>query len=108
MVTGCATQRKRYGSHCYVPYEIIGTIHAVSGVISRYVSVLRQINGTRASQYLSLINFWACWNSSGFMKRTVAENSGPVIFPRMVEGAIFTLGLLRRRLTFPNVLLVIT
>src|SRR5258705_117667 len=68
MVTGCKTQRKRHASHWCVLSEKIGTIHSVSGVISIYVSVLRQINGTRASQYLSLINFWACWNSSGFMK----------------------------------------
>ena len=32
--------------------------------------------------------------------RTVAENSGPVIFPRMVQGAILTCGLLRMRLHF--------
>lgn len=83
-------------------------IHAGPGVISRYVSVLRHRNGTRASQYLSLMSLRACWNSSGFRNRTFAENSGPVTFPRMVEGAILTSGLLRSRLALPVLLAVMT
>ncbi len=83
-------------------------IHAAPGLISRKVSVFRQRNGTRASQYFALMSFCACSNSSGFRKRTLAENSGPVTFPRMVEGAILTSGLLRRRLALPVLAAVIT
>ena len=35
--------------------------------------------------------------------RAVAANSGPVILPRMVQGAIRTRGLFRMRLYFPGV-----
>ena len=40
--------------------------------------------------------------------RAVAANSGPVILPRMVQGATRTWGLLRMRLYFPESLRVIT
>ena len=61
-------------------------IHAGPGVISRYVSVLRQRNGTRASQYFALMRVCACWNSSGFRKRTRAENSASDL-PAHVRGS---------------------
>src|ERR1700674_2253835 len=80
-------------------------IHA--GAISMELSVLRHRNGTRASQYFALIIRRTRTNSSGGRMRAVAGNSGPVIFPRMVQGAILTCGLLRMRLYFPVLLLVI-
>src|SRR6266478_8816202 len=83
-----------------------GLIHADAGVISRTMSVLRHRKGTRASQYFALINRRTRGNSSAGRMRTVAGNSGPVIFPRMVQGAILTCGLLRIRLYFPVLLLV--
>src|ERR1700675_1123226 len=82
-------------------------VHADAGAISMEVSVLRHRNGTRASQYFALIIRRTRTNSSGGRMRAVAGNSGPVIFPRMVQGAILTCGLLRMRLYFPVLLLVI-
>lgn len=72
------------------------------------VSVLRQRKGRRASQYFCLISWRTRARSAGGRMRAVAGNSGPVIFPRMVQGAILTCGLLRMRLHLPNLLLVIT
>src|ERR1700692_5039571 len=60
----------------------------------------------RASQYFWLIARRALANSSGRIKRAVAGDSVPVIFPRIVHGAIVTRGLLRMRLHFPDLLLV--
>jgi hypothetical protein len=40
--------------------------------------------------------------------RAVAANSAPVTFPRIVQGAIRTWGLLRIRFVFPMSLRVIT
>src|SRR5258707_10344898 len=80
------------------------SIHADAGVISMAVSVLRHKNGTRASQYFALIIRRMRANSSGGRMRAVAVNSGPVIFPRMVQGAILTLGLVRMGLYFPVLL----
>lgn len=77
-----------------------------AGVISIEVSVLRQRKGNRASQYFC----WMAWrtraSSSAGRMRAVAGDSGPVIFPRMVQGPTLTWGLLRMRLHFPNLLLV--
>src|SRR5580658_913579 len=73
-------------------------------VISRQVSVLRHMKGTRASQYFAWIAWRVRANSSGGRMRAVAGNSGPMTFPRMVQGAILTCGLLRMRLHFPNLL----
>ena len=84
-----------------------GLIHEDAGMISMELSVLRHRNGTRASQYFALIMRRTRENSSGSRMRAVAGNAGPVIFPRMVQGAILTCGLLRRRLYFPVLLLVI-
>src|ERR1700722_7645334 len=77
-----------------------------AGVISTYVSVFRQRNGTRASQYLpSIARRTRAALSFGRM-RAVAANSGPVIFPRIVQGAILTCALFRIRFTWPNLLFV--
>src|SRR6266853_1680945 len=92
MVTGSSSQRK---------------CQADTGVISIPVSVLRHRKGTRASQYFALIIRRTRANSSGGRMRAVAGNSGPVIFPRTVHRAILTCGLLRMRLYFPVLLLVI-
>ncbi len=63
---------------------------------------------TLASQYLRLIVSRACLCSSGDRIRAVAANSGPLSFPRIVQGATLTCGLLRMRLVFPISLRVIT
>lgn len=81
---------------------------AQTGVISMLVSVLRQRKGRRASQYFCWINWRTRARSSGGRMRAIAGNSGPVIFPRMEQGAILTCGLLRMRLHLPSLLFVIT
>ena len=73
-----------------------------------YVSVLGKRNESLASQYLALIKRRVRWCSLGGSSRADAENSGPVILPRMVQGTIFTLGLLRIRLVLPILLAVMT
>ena len=77
-------------------------------LISKYVSVLDQIRGIRAIQYLRLIVCRACLCSSAGRMRAVAANSDPVIFPRIVQGATFTLGLFRMRFALPMSCRVIT
>ena len=77
-------------------------------LISKYVSVLDQIRGILAIQYLRLIVSLACLCSSGGRMRAVAGNSGPVTFPRMVQGATFTWELLRMRFALPMSPRVIT
>ena len=81
-------------------------IQTDAGVISRTVSVLRHRKGSRASQYFALIALRTRGKSSLGRTRIVARNSGPVTFPRMVQGAIVAFGLLRMRLHFPVLLLV--
>ncbi len=75
---------------------------------SRYVSVLLQSSGSRAIQYFRLMVClaWAC--SSGGRMRATAATSAPVAFPRIVQGATRTCGLLRMRLVLPRSLRVIT
>src|SRR5258708_2974724 len=80
------------------------SIHADAGGIWRGVSVWRHKNGTRGSQDFALIIRRMRANSSGGRMRAVAVNSGPVIFPRMVQGAILSCGLFRMRLYFPVLL----
>ncbi len=63
---------------------------------------LLQKNGIRMSQYLRLIVSRGQVRSSVGRRRAVAANSGPVIFPRAVQGAIRTLALFRMRLYFPE------
>src|SRR6516225_5935628 len=77
-----------------------------AGVSSTYVSVFLQSKGRRASQYLALIARRTRVAFSAGRMRAVAANSGPMIFPRRVQGAILTCGVLRMRLTLPSLLLV--
>src|SRR5580704_12942014 len=58
--------------------------------------------GKRASQYFRRTVSRAQTESSFGKIRAVPENSGPVIFPRMVHGANRTAGLLRMRLHLPE------
>jgi len=76
--------------------------------ISKYTFCLLHKNGTLASQYLRWMVFRARGQPSLGRIRAVPANSGPVILPRMVQGAIRTCGLLRMRLYFPESLRVIT
>jgi hypothetical protein len=61
----------------------------------------------RVSQYFCWMVFLAAGQSSGRRIRATAANSGPVILPRMVQGAIWTFGLFLMRLYFPESLRVI-
>ena len=54
--------------------------------ISTYVSVFRQRNGTRASQYFALIARRTLGVSLNGSMRAVPANSGPVIFPESCTG----------------------
>ena len=85
-----------------------GTSGIYVKLISKQVSVLLQIQGIRAIQYLRLIVSRPCGNSSGGSMRALAGNSGPVTVPRILHGATVTFGLLRIRLVFPISLRVIT
>jgi hypothetical protein len=58
-----------------------------------------------ASQYFFVSVFRARSKSSGGRMRAIAGNSAPVTWPRMVQGATPTLGLLRKRLVFPKSLI---
>ena len=69
---------------------------------------LLQKNGIRASQYLRSMVLRAPGQSSGGSILDVAGKSGPVVLPRIVQGAIRTPGLFRMRLYFPESLRVIT
>ena len=62
----------------------------------------------RVSQYFRWMVLRAPGQSSGGRIRATAATSGPVILPRMVQGAIRTWGLFRMRLYFPESLRVIT
>jgi hypothetical protein len=68
---------------------------------------LLQRNEIRTIQYFSLIVWRARGQSSGGSTRAMATNSGPVILPRIVQGATRTWGLFRIRLYFPESLRVI-
>jgi hypothetical protein len=61
-----------------------------------------------ASQYFRVIVLRAFANSLLGNRRAVAANSGPVTLPRIVQAATLTCGLLRMRLAFPDVFMVIT
>jgi hypothetical protein len=69
--------------------------------ISKYKLFFLHGDGILASQYFLRTVSRARSPSSADKIRAVASNSGPVIFPRMVHGAIRTLGLFRIRLHFP-------
>lgn len=86
--------------------EVSDPLHH-AGVISRYTFCLLQM-GSRANQYFWRMAWRARGQSSGGRMRAVAGNSGPVIVPRIVLGAMRTCGLLRMRLDFPESLRVIT
>jgi hypothetical protein len=73
-----------------------------------YVSVLLQTNGSRAIQYFRLILRLACSCSADGKILADAANSGPVTFPRIVQGATRTCALLRMRFVLPISLRVIT
>src|SRR6266576_1196229 len=77
-----------------------------SSVISIYTLFLLRKYGIRASQYFVRTALRARSQSSEGRGRTRAANSGPVIFPRIVQGATFTCGLFRMRLYFPESLRV--
>ena len=58
--------------------------------------------GTRIRKYFLFITLRASFDLGEARIRAVASNSGPVILPRMVQGAIRTRGLLRMRLALPD------
>ena len=60
----------------------------------------------RARKYFALIARRMRPLSSAATMRAVPENFGPVILPRIVQGAILTCGLFRRRFTLPSLPLV--
>ena len=82
--------------------------HRYEKVISRNASALLNGDDNRANRYFRLMVARACACSSGGKIRTVAGNSAPVTFPRIVDGATRTCGLLRMRLVLPMSLRVIT
>src|SRR5580693_7631030 len=77
-------------------------------LISRNASALLKGDDNRANRYfrLTICRAWAC--SSGGKIRARATRLSPVSFPRMVQGATSTSGLLRIRFTLPILLIVIT
>src|SRR6202030_3535709 len=77
-------------------------------LISRNASALLQGDDNRASKYFRLTVCRARACSSGGRMRACAANSGPVTFPRIVQGATVTFGLLRMRFVLPISLRVIT
>src|SRR6185437_15839156 len=70
-----------------------------ANVISKNSLCLLQ-NGSFISQYFLTITCLAEGHSSFGKIRAVAVNSGPVTFPRIVQGATATVGLFRMRLYF--------
>jgi len=98
MVTGCNLSGKCLG----------GVPHHYGTDISRYALVLLHSKEIRAIQYFRLMVPRARVESDSGRIRAVAANSGPVIFPRMVQGKIRTLELLRIRLNLPESLRLIT
>lgn len=70
--------------------------------ISRKTFFLLQKGEMRISQYFFVKVFRASAHASGGSMRPCASNSGPVTFPRIVQGAIRTRELLRMRLYFPE------
>ena len=79
-----------------------------ANTISRKTFFLLQKGDMRMSQYLFVRVFRASGQASGGSMRLWASNSGPVIFPFIVQGAIRTLELLRIRLYLPESLRLIT
>src|SRR5262249_679388 len=73
-----------------------------SRVISIYTLFLLHRKGMLASQYFALIACRARAKSSIGRNRTRAGNSGPVTFPRIVQGATLACGLFLIRLHFPE------
>src|SRR5258705_5560172 len=73
-----------------------------SSVISIYTLFLLHTYGIFAIQYLARTALRARSQPSGGRRRTRAGNSGPVIFPRIVQGATLACGLFRMRLYFPE------
>ena len=69
---------------------------------------LLQSRGTRINQYFRSSSFRAWADSSPDKSRARPANSGPVIRPRIVDGATRTSGLLRMRFTLPDFGLVNT
>ena len=79
----------------------------VHKVISKNTFFLLQRKGRRMSQYFAASNFRACGHCSAGNRRAWPGNSGPVIFPRIVQGATRTVGLFLIRLNLPESLRVI-
>jgi len=79
-----------------------------SKLISMNASARENGDDSFANKYLRVIVLRALGQSSGGNSRAVPPNSGPVTFPRIVQGATFTCGLLRMRLVLPMLLRVMT
>src|SRR6185369_15783826 len=73
-----------------------------------YTFFLLHKNGIRSSQYLRSSVLRAPGQSSGGRIRATPVNSGPIILPRMMQGATRSCGLFLIRLYFPESLRLIT